>query len=418
MSNYLNISNLCLFFIVYYEFFGLSFFPNPNHSIKFGGVLTLHRFTPGNASASSGDVDFNTGVRKKLRSQEIGIYLLDDFEIGNRIRINAGLRYNYFNHIGPYDDFIKDQNNTTIDTVHYKKGKKVADYHRLEPRISLRYAVGLSSSFKAAFTQNYQNVHLASFATVSFPTDTWVPSTARIKPQLSRQYSLGYYRNFKKNTWETSAELYYKNMENLIEYKDGSLVEDNVAENIDNSFTFGSGDSYGIEFLVKKRKGRTTGWVGYTISKTTRSFQELNKGQSFPSRFDRRHDLSVVVTHRVNRKWKISGILVYGTGNSFTIPSSFFTFDGKLVAEAGERNGYRLPEYHRLDVSATLKGKESRRFSSSWTFSIFNLYNRRNPYFISFQEDGDYFSPDLQIKATQVSLFAFLPSVTWNFKFK
>ena len=288
----------------------------------------------------------------------------------------------------------------------------------MEPRLSVRFILDEKSSIKASFSEHYQNVHLASFGSVSLPTDTWIPSTGRIKPQFSRQYTLGYFRNFDNNTYESSIELYTKTMDGLLEYKEGALIDDSVNDNIDNSFTFGAGDSYGLEFLIKKNKGNTTGWIGYTYSKTTRQFADLNEGLEYPSRYDRRHDLSLVLSHQFNDKVRISSNFVYGTGSAVTAPGSFYSFDGQLIKDPGPKNGYRFPDYHRLDLSLNVKGKANKHFTSSWNFSVFNVYGRRNPYSISFEENGAFFSPDLQVKATQISLFTVLPSVTWNFKFK
>jgi len=307
--------------------------------------------------------------------------------------------------------------NQTVDTIHYDNWEGVTSYHRLEPRLSMRYILNTKSSLKAAFTRNYQNVHLASVSSVSLPTDTWVPSTSIIRPQLGVQYNIGYFRNFKNDVFETSVELYYKDMKNQIEYKDGALPEDNINDNMDNNFVFGQGNSYGAEFFIKKRKGKFNGWIGYTLSKTTRLFEDINYGEEFPAKYDRRHDISVVASYDTEKRWIFSAVFVFGTGNSLTMPVAWYLIDGRITREYGPRNSYRMEDYHRIDISATLKGKENKKFQSSWIFSVYNVYSRLNPYFIYFEDQGSLSQGSLDLRAKQVSLFPIIPSVTWHFKF-
>ena len=261
---------------------------------------------------------------------------------------------------------------------------------------------------------------MASLSSVSLPTDLWVPSTEIVKPQYGRQFAFGVFKNLFDNTWETSVEAYHKKMKNLIEYKEGALPEDNTNTSSDNSFTFGTGDSYGLEFFIKKRLGKTTGWLGYTISKTTRYFDELNDGVEFPAKYDRTHDLSLTATHELNDNWTLSAVFVYATGNTLTPALDRYVIDFKIYTEYAQRNSYRMPAYHRMDISATYsKKKPNKRFNSSLNFSIYNLYNRTNPYFIyfDFEGDGNLSEGGLEPKAFQISLFPIIPSVTWNFNF-
>ena len=209
-------------------------------------------------------------------------------------------------------------------------------------------------------------------------------------------------------------------MKNLIEYKEGVLPEDNTNTSSDDSFTFGSGNSYGLEFFIKKRLGRTTGWLGYTISKTTRYFDDLNNGNEFPAKYDRTHDLSVTATYDINDNWVLSAVFVYATGNTLTPALDRYIIDGNIFTEYANRNSYRMPEYHRMDVSATYtKKKPEKRFNSSWSFSIYNIYNRANPYFIyfDFEGEGNLAEGGIDPKAFQISLFPIIPSITWNFNF-
>ena len=281
----------------------------------------------------------------------------------------------------------------------------------------MKFGLNKRSSIKASFTQNYQYIHLATMASVSLPTDIWMPSTSLVKPQLGRQYALGYFRNFSNNKIETSIEAYYKTMANMIEYRDGFAPGDNVKDNPDNNFVFGKGESYGAELFINKKAGKFTGWIGYTLSWTIRQFPDLNNGKEFFARYDRRHDLSVVTSYELNSRWSFSAVFVYATGNAITVPVRRYIIDGQVVTEYGDRNAFRMAPYHRADISATLAGKKGKKFESSWTFAVYNVYNRKNPYFIYFATTGDATTGDFKIQAKQVSLFPALPSVTWNFKF-
>lgn len=229
-------------------------------------------------------------------------------------------------------------------------------------------------------------------------------------------YTAGYFKNFNNNQFETSVEFYYKNMENQVEYKEGYTPSLNDPEE---EFVFGRGWSYGAEFLVNKLKGRFTGWVGYTLSWTWRKFSALNNGERYPTRYDRRHDLSVVANYELNKKWKLGAVFVYGTGNAITLPERFYFINGVLTQEYSKLNQYRMNAYHRLDFAATYtpQPKKKRKVTGYWVFSIYNTYSRLNPYFIYFDQNGTLANGDLKVEAKQVSLFPVLPAITWNFKF-
>ena len=388
--------------------------PNPRHTIKFGTNYTYHEFTPGNASGRSGDVVFEPDEIFKQYSNEGALYLSDDFEVSDALKVHAGLRYSSFQHSGyiSFRDYVKNDFTGSTD-----------NYRHIEPRLSFRYKLSTTSSIKGAYTQNYQYIHLASTSSVSLPTDLWVPSSSEIEPKFADQYALGYFKNLKDNMYETSIEAYYKEMTNLLEYKEGVLPEDNTNSNSDDAFAFGDGDSYGVEFLLKKNKGKTTGWIGYTLSKTTKYFEEVNAGVAFPAKYDRRHDLSITATHKLSDKWTLSSVFVYATGNAITLPTERYVIGGNIYTEYTSRNGFRMDPYHRLDIGATYTPKKKKRFQSSWNFSIYNVYSRKNPYFIYFAlepndgEEGSFEEGNVTPKAYQVSIFPILPSVTWNFNF-
>ena len=396
---------------------GFSYLPNKNHKIKFGGDFTYHIFVPNKGSARSGDIEFDLGGVIKQYAQESSVYLLDEFGVGKRLKFNFGLRLGSFSFIGPFDRYLKDELGITNDTVSYDKFENIKTYIGLEPRASARFLLSKNASLKASYTRNFQYVHLASLASVSLPTDLWVPSSDIVKPQKANQYVFGYFQNLLNNRFETSVEVYYKTMNNLVEFAEGELPDDNINDNVDNGFVFGSGLSYGVEFFLKKRLGDFTGWLGYTWSKTTRTFEDINLGKTFVAKYDRRHDLSVVLNYELNKKWHVSGVFVFATGNSLTIPESMMIVAGDLIQVYGPRNGFRMPSYHRADISLTYINKETKKYKSSWNFSVYNIYNRMNPYFIYFNQEGGSDTQDINFTAKQVSLFPVLPSVTWNFNF-
>lgn len=415
-----------------------SYYPNPLHSIKWGVDYTFHEFTPNNTYARSGDTEFDLGEQARLFSHESAVYVQDEFDVNEFLRIHAGIRLSHFIHVGPFKRFNRPDDENLLGSppetqvVEYGRGERVADYTGLEPRINVRYILNKQSSLKASYMHNYQYIHLTSLSPSSLPTDVWLPSTDVTRPQIGDQISAGYFRNFDQNRWESSIEVYYKTMQNQSEYRDGAQPDQTINDNIDNLLVFGRGTSYGVELFLKKRVGDLNGWVGYTWSRTERTFDMINGGEAFPARWDRRHDASLVLSYKVTERLDLGFVFVYATGNAITLPLERYLVEGRVVDVYGPRNSFRMAPYHRADLSATLypkKMKEKkdpktgevilrpRKFISSWNFSVYNLYNRMNPYFIYFGNEGNVADGTLQIKAYQVSLFPILPSVTWNFEF-
>lgn len=405
------------------------------HNIKFGWNYTLHRFIPTSTEASSNDVEFDTGEKVKIWGNEAAIYLLDDWSVNERLKVNFGMRLSMYQHIGPFTRYFNNENTGTTDsTINYSSGKPIKTYFGPEPRLSARYLFPDNSSFKLGIAHNYQYIHLASISSVSLPTDLWFPSTEVVKPQIGTQYSMGYFKNFFNNKYEASVELYYKDLNNLIEYKENSFPEDNLKNNVDNQLTFGRGYSYGLEFFLKKRLGDFNGWIGYTWSKTMRQFDEIDNGVEFPAKYDRRNDLSVVLQYQINERVNIGGVFVYATGNSLSLPERRWVSaeENRIITVWSKRNAFRLDAYHRADISVTIDAKpykevknietnnlvrKKKKVISSWNISVYNVYNRANPYFIFFDATGDPSQGSVDFNANQVSLFPILPSVTWNFKF-
>jgi len=393
-------------------------YPFTGHKVKFGGLYTLHRFTPSVVSGGQDSVIFQPLNPQSKYAHEAALYIQDDWEVSDKVKINFGLRYSGFQQIGPYKIYQTDKDGNRLDSTVYSNGQSVRKYGGLEPRFTLRYAITDETSIKASITKNFQFIHLVSNSGTTLPTDLWVPSTYKVKPQISWQYSAGLFKNFKENMYETSVEVYYKNMQNQIEYQEGYTP--NTLEDTENSFTFGRGWSYGSEFFINKTKGRLTGWIGYTLSWTWRQFSQLNGGEKFPSKYDRRNDISVVGIYELNKRWKLSSTFVFGTGNAATLPQRFYLVNGVLTQEYSRINEYRLPSYHRLDFAAIYNPKKNvyrKKMKTEWIFSIYNLYSRKNPYFIYFDQTGSPYDGSLNVQGKQVSLFPIIPSVTWNFKF-
>lgn len=412
-----------------------TFYHSSLHNYKFGWNYTFHRFIPSSLSASSGDVEFDTEDDVKVYGNESAIYLLDEWNINESLEINLGFRLSMYQHIGPFTRYFKNPNSGVTDsTREYSNLETIKTYFGPEPRFSARYLLPDQSSIKMGYAHNYQYIHLASISSVSLPTDLWFPSTEIVKPQIGTQYSLGYFKNFFKNTYEASIEIYYKDLKNLIEYKENAFPEDNLNNNVDNQLTFGNGYSYGAEFFLKKRLGDFNGWIGYTYSKTMRIFDEIDNGEWFPAKYDRRNDLSAVIQYQINNRINIGAVFVYATGNSLSLPERrwFSLEENRIITVWSKRNQYRLDPYHRLDISVTIDSKpykevlnkETNQFDkvdkkviSSWNISVYNIYNRANPYFIFFDYTGDPLQGTADFGASQVSLFPILPSITWNFKF-
>ena len=396
--------------------------PNKNHTIKFGGQYIYHTFTPGIATGQVGTITIDQRINKQY-AHEYALYAMDEFKIGKRVTINAGLRAVFFTQVGPFTERVfNDEGIQVGDGKTFEDGETIVTYPGLEPRLAGTFLLNSNTSVKASFTQTYQFLHLATTSGAQFPSDLWVPSSRLVKPQLAYQYAVGLFKNFNENAYETSIEAYYKPMYNQIEFKPGANLFFN--QNLENEMIFGQGLSYGVEFFAKKKFGQLTGWFGYTWSRSTRQFDELNQGKSYFFRYDRTHDLSLVASYQFNKKWSGTLVFVYGTGNAATLPTSRYTYQPgfdltenqpkfNFVDVYDKINDFRLPAYHRMDISFTYYQRKTETFESSWNFSIYNLYNRANPYFI-------YFVPDIEaqkVRAYMVYLFPILPSVAWNFKF-
>ncbi len=381
------------------------------NKINFGVNLINHVFTPGTIEASETS-NYNPLTLEKKYALDGSVYVSDEWTPTSRWKFNTGLRLTSFSIIGPGEFYTYDKNGNVIDTATYSSGKIVKSYLNLQPRIAANYQLDQNSSLKFSYSRNVQNLHLLSNSTGGNPTDVWIPSSNNVKPEIADQISAGYYRNISRNRYEFSGEVYYKFLQNQIDYKDGAELVANST--VESQLLFGKGKAYGLELYAKKKYGKLTGWISYTLSRTEKLIDGINNNNWYPNTQDQTHNVAVVAMYTLNKKWTLSSDFVYNTGNAVTYPSGKYSVDGNTVFYYTERNGYRMRSYNRLDISATLQGKKTAKFDGSWTFSVYNVYGRENPYFVQFQNDP---ADPQKTQAVQYSLFRWVPSVTYNFKF-
>jgi hypothetical protein len=389
----------------------LQFFVNNNSKINFGIDAIHHTLSPGIIN-TSGSSSYNSLDLEKKSSLENAAYVSHEWSPASQWKINYGLRYTLFSVLGPGTFYTYDTAGNTIDTAAYRSGRIVRTYANLEPRFSASYQLPGPSSIKFSYTRNVQNLHLVSNSTSSSPTDLWIPSSNNVRPEIADQVSFGYYHNFHNNGYEFSSEIYYKRLQHQIDYKNGAVLLAN--ENVESQLLYGKGRAYGLELYLRKKFGKLNGWVSYTLSRVEDQFTGINNGARFPASQDHTHDLSVVGIFKASKKWTFSSTFTYVSGNPVTWPSGKYQVSGQAVFFYTKRNGYRMPDYNRLDIGATLQGRKTARHESSWTFSVYNLYGRENPYTITFRTDPKDAS---KTQAVQTALFRMVPSVMYNFKF-
>ncbi len=393
------------------------YYLNTKHKMKFGMNYTHHRMTPTQASGRSGDTEFGAAVNKRY-SHEIALYIDHEFDVNEKLKFDFGFRLSMFQHIGPFNQYTK---NTTgsFDTTTFARAKPLKTYVGPEPRFSMRYAFDKENSIKFGTGLNYQYIHLVSSSNSTLPTDVWIQSSGIVKPQMALQYAVGYFRNFKDNMFEASVEVYFKHLWNQIDYNESYVAE--LGEDPELGYVFGKGKAYGAEFFIKKSTGKLNGWIGYTIARSDRKFADLNNGKTFAAKYDRTNDLSINLNYNISKEWSVGATFVYATGNAITPIKSVALIEFMPTYEYGIRNSYRVPSYHRMDLSLTYnptpKRRPDRRWRNSYNISVYNVYNRKNTYFIYTKVEGSVTSGNLKATPISVSLFPVIPSFTWNFKF-
>ncbi len=395
-----------------------SYFLNNNNTLKFGVNGIHHTFKPG--ALTGENESFNEVILDSRYALEMGAFIQNEMKIGSRFNMMIGLRYSGFNAMGSGKAYEFNEDGDKTSEKEYGSWESMKYHHGLEPRFSASYILTENNSIKLGYNRNYQYLHQLSNATTSSPTDNWVPSSNNVKPQIADQIALGYYHNLSKNMYRISTEVYYKNLANQIDYRNGAeLILNNEVEG---ELVYGSGKAYGVELQIEKKKGKFTGWLSYTLSRSLRQFDDINEGREFSARQDRIHDISIVLMYRVNKAIALSSSWVYNTGDAATFPSGGYEVNGTFVPYYTERNGYRMPDYHRLDFGFTWYMKDRKKFEHNLNFSIYNVYARENAYTITFEEnlidpDGPADGPT-ETQAVQTTLFKLIPAITYNFNLK
>jgi hypothetical protein len=388
-----------------------NFYPNPNNEIKFGVSATLHELDPIDAWIYTKESD--TTMRfpsMKNYELEYSAYVANQQKVGEKITLKYGLRYTLFQNIGKSTLNNFDENHEYIGSTEYKKGEVFHSYPAWEPRLGIMYSINNVSSVKASYSRTYQFLQLASVSNGGMPLDYWFPSNKNVKPQKSDQFGIGYFRNFSNNKFETSIELFYKEMENVIDFKDHTSTLFN--SRLEGDIRTGDAYSYGAEFLIRKNEGKLNGWVSYTLSRAMRKIPEINSGKEYSAPYDKPHNFNVVLNYNVSKRFIVSANWVFASGTPITFPVGSFEVDNTAIPIYSARNEYRMRNYHRLDLSATVKGKErpGRFWNGEWVFSVYNAYGRHNDWMLNFDlEKG--------IAERTYLPFVFFPAITYNFNF-
>jgi TonB dependent receptor/CarboxypepD_reg-like domain/TonB-dependent Receptor Plug Domain len=415
-----------------------TYYITPNNTLTFGGQVLTYSFTPGSANASSNGTKVSFGSPAK-DAVEYSAYVGNEWRVTPKLSLQYGVRFSKYDYKSSEDVYyirrfvgISDRlpSGYELDTKANNPKEILQTYSNFEPRFNAKLETGENSSIKASYNRMTQYIHLMSNTAASTPLDVWTSSTNNIKPQLTDQVALGYFKNFGDNDYETSLEVYYKDFQNQIDYADRANLFLNPT--FEKDLLFGKGRAYGVELYIKKNKGKLTGWTSYTLARTERQIEGLNKGEWFPNRFDRTHTLNIVAQYELNKKWSFGANFAYISG----VPYSLAPRQGAIesytygITESGVRGNIRIPAYNRLDISATKKNKKALfgKGESEWVFSIYNLYNKRNPFSIYTQpvdnkpvvDAGTVQETEQAVKSEAVRLSiigSLIPSVTYNFKF-
>ena len=384
-----------------------SFYVNPKNTLRFGFNSILHTITP---STFSGTV-INSNPKAGRNGLENAIYMSNYYKPNDDLSVDYGMRLSAYSLMGG-DEYVIYENDLIKNKIKLDKNSFGKTYLNPEPRITANYRLAEQVSIKAGYARNVQHLHLLSNSTASSPSDQWIGNSYNIQPEIADQISLGYVQGFQKNNFELSTELYFKNLQNQLDYKDGAEI--NTLADIESALLYGIGRAYGIELLFKKKEGVLTGWVSYTLSKTERKINGINQNNWYNAKQDRTHDLSIVGVYTINSSWSVSSVFVFNTGDAVTFPTGKYLIQGQTLYQYASRNANRMPSNHRMDLSVTYDKKRKKRIQESWNFSLYNVYGRENAYQINFQEDPKDAS---RTQVIQTSLFRWVPSITYQFKF-
>ena len=391
-----------------------TYYPQPDHTFRFGASSTYHIISPGTIITKTSDDNQDTTAYASDYALESGAYLSGESKIGDWLSVRYGMRYSRFDNIGSATVFNYSDNYIVIDSTVYDKGEFFNSYHGLEPRLAMNFKINESNSVKLSYARTIQYMQLASNSSAGTPLDIWFPASPNIRPQLSDQFSAGYFKNFLDNKLETSFELYYKEMERSIDFAEHAQLILN--RYLEGEIRTGLALSYGAEAFIRYTDQRFSGWISYTYSKTTRYFDEINNGDPYPAPYDKPHDLALVGSYDLTKRISASATWIYSTGLPFTLPTGRYKIQGNIIPLYTGRNQYRLDDYHRLDLAITIKEKERAKkpWSGEWNFSVYNAYARKNPWTLNFVQDSE--DPN-RTYAEMTYLFSIIPAITYNFNF-
>jgi hypothetical protein len=393
--------------------FDFTYYLSDKHKVRYGLTSAYHKFYPGTVSGF-GSTAIKEFVLNNASALEHSLYAADDFKITDKLSVKYGLRLAFFQNIGPGTYYSYDIKFKPIDSTVYSKGKVFNTYSVWEPRLAFTYMLNGLSSVKWSYSRASQFVTLAQNSTAGTPLDIWFPATPNVEPQTGDQFALGYFRNFRKNMFELSAEIYYKDFRKLIDFRDHAQLFLNPY--LEGELRIGKGYSYGVETLIRKNRGRFGGWVSYTYSRSFRIVPEINGGRKYSSPYDKPHNVNIVSSYDISGRISASLTWIYATGLPVTFPTGRAVIGNAIIPVYSERNAYRMPDYHRLDASITLKGKEKagRKWKSELNLSVYNLYNRHNAWSINFVTDSE--DPNITY-AEKTYLFSIIPALTYNIRF-
>jgi len=391
-----------------------SYYITPENTMKFGYNAVLHKLKPGTVTSSGGATSYDNYVLADINAFEHALYISDEYQASKRLSVKAGLRLTGFSSIGSGTVYNYDSNYNAIDSTVYKSGQVIKTFYRLSPRLGINYLLDKQSSVKASYARTNQFLQMASNSTAGTPLDLWFTAGKNIKPQTCDQYAVGYFRNFLNNQLEGSVEVFYKDMQNTIDFRDHAQLLLN--KKLDGELRFGNSRAYGAEFQIQKNEGKLTGWISYTYSRAERTIQGINNNETYLAPYDRPSTIYIVGNYELNERISFGANFIYATGQPITYPIARMEVGNVILPVYSKRNEYRMPDYHRLDVSLTWKpkAKKKRAWTGEWNFSVYNVYGHKNAWAINFVDDQD---TAYKTKAEMTYLFTFVPSITYNFKF-
>ncbi len=392
--------------------FDFTHFIAGNHKLRYGATVMYHQFYPGSVMGTGNMTIYSDFILPAEYALEHSLYMSDEYKVTDNLSLKYGLRAALFQNIAPATLYSYDSAHNPVDSTVYAGHRIFNNYASLEPRIAFTYVLGEYSSLKGSYSHTAQFITLAQNSTAGTPLDIWFPATPNVKPQVSDQFSAGYFRNFKNNMYEASTEIYYKTFGNLIDFKDHAQLFLNSY--LEGELRIGRGYAYGIESLLRKNEGRFTGWISYTWSRSFRIVPEVNNGLRYNSPYDRPHAVNIVASYDISKRIAASATWIYSTGLPVTFPTGRAVVGNAIIPIYSDRNAYRMPDYHRLDLSITFRGKTDRKWHGELNFSLYNVYNRHNAWAINFVRDK---SDPNATYAEMTYLFSIIPAITYNVKF-